>query len=118
MLISLIIIIIFDMLYRLKVPVGCTTELSHKGQEFLTLLFLQHDRDRDGALSPSEMESLFSRCLMPPWGDEYKYTVPTNEKVCFFFHCYHLIISFTYFTIAFRNRDGLHFKGICVNGRY
>ncbi|GAB1867363.1 Mitochondrial Rho GTPase [Camponotus japonicus] len=64
----------------LKVPPGCTTELSHKGQEFLTLLFMQHDRDRDGALSPLEMESLFSRCLVPPWGDEYKYTVPTNEK--------------------------------------
>ncbi|XP_020292187.1 mitochondrial Rho GTPase isoform X5 [Pseudomyrmex gracilis] len=64
----------------LKVPIGCTTELSHKGQEFLTLLFMQHDRDRDGALSPPEMESLFSRCLIPPWGDEYKYTVPTNEK--------------------------------------
>lgn len=42
---------------------------------------MQHDRDRDGALSPLEMESLFSRCLTPPWGDEYKYTVPTNEKV-------------------------------------
>lgn len=64
----------------LKIPVGCTTELSHKGQEFLTLLFMQHDRDRDGALSPLEMESLFSRCLTPPWGDEYKYIVPTNEK--------------------------------------
>ncbi|XP_077262080.1 mitochondrial Rho GTPase isoform X1 [Temnothorax americanus] len=63
-----------------KVPLGCSTELSHKGQEFLTLLFMQHDRDRDGALSPLEMESLFSRCLFPPWGDEYKYTVPTNEK--------------------------------------
>ncbi|XP_070163504.1 mitochondrial Rho GTPase isoform X2 [Polyergus mexicanus] len=64
----------------LKVPLGCSTELSHKGQEFLTLLFMQHDRDRDGALSPLEMDSLFSRCLVPPWGDEYKYTVPTNEK--------------------------------------
>ncbi|XP_011342853.2 mitochondrial Rho GTPase isoform X2 [Ooceraea biroi] len=64
----------------LKVPLGCTTELSHKGQEFLTLLFMQHDRDRDGALSPLEMESLFSRCPAPPWEDEYKYTVPTNEK--------------------------------------
>ncbi|XP_018340566.1 PREDICTED: mitochondrial Rho GTPase isoform X2 [Trachymyrmex septentrionalis] len=64
----------------LKIPSGCSTELSHKGQEFLTLLFMQHDRDRDGALSPLEMESLFSRCLFPPWGDEYKYTVATNEK--------------------------------------
>ncbi|XP_044596370.1 mitochondrial Rho GTPase isoform X2 [Cotesia glomerata] len=64
----------------LKVPQGCTTELSHKGQEFLTILFMQHDRDRDGALSPSEMESLFSRCVTPPWEDEYKYTVATNKK--------------------------------------
>ncbi|EFN76557.1 mitochondrial Rho GTPase isoform X3 [Harpegnathos saltator] len=64
----------------LKVPSGCTTELSHRGQEFLTLLFMQHDRDRDGALSPIEMESLFSRCHVPPWGEEYKHTVPTNEK--------------------------------------
>ncbi|XP_015605375.1 mitochondrial Rho GTPase isoform X3 [Cephus cinctus] len=64
----------------LKVPPGCTTELSHKGQEFLALLFMQHDRDHDGALSPPELDALFSRCLVPPWGDEYKYTVPTNEK--------------------------------------
>ncbi|KAL6259487.1 hypothetical protein P5V15_009406 [Pogonomyrmex californicus] len=62
----------------LKVPLDCSTELSHKGQEFLTLSFMQ--RDRDGALSPLEMESLFSRCLVPPWDDEYRYTVPTNEK--------------------------------------
>ena len=117
----LLIIFTFDMLYRLKVPVGCTTELSHKGQEFLTLLFMQHDRDRDGALSPSEMESLFSRCLIPPWGDEYKYTVPTNEKVCFLFfiHSSLLFYKIFYFTFAIVccNRDGSHFKDICVNGR-
>lgn len=89
---TLFIIFIFYIIYRLKIPVGCTTELSHKGQEFLTLLFMQHDRDRDGALSPLEMESLFSRCLTPPWGDEYKYIVPTNEKVYIFF----IIISFVY----------------------
>lgn len=67
--------------YRLKVPAGCSTELSHKGQEFLTLLFMQHDRDRDGALSPSEMDALFSRCSSPPWSDDSKYSVVTNEKV-------------------------------------
>jgi len=52
---------------------------------------MQHDRDRDGALSPLEMESLFSRCLSPPWGDEYKYTVSTNEKVydCIIILLYH-----------------------------
>lgn len=69
---------------RLKVPLGCTTELSHKGNEFLALLFMQHDRDRDGALSPSELESLFSRCPSQPWGDEYKHTVVTNEKVMWY----------------------------------
>lgn len=40
-----------------------------------------HDRDRDGSLSPPEMESLFSKCPVPPWGNEYKYTVATNEQV-------------------------------------
>lgn len=40
-----------------------------------------HDRDRDGALSPQEMQSLFSKCIVPPWGNEYKYIVATNEKV-------------------------------------
>ncbi|XP_048507598.1 mitochondrial Rho GTPase isoform X2 [Athalia rosae] len=64
----------------LKVPAGCTTELSHKGHEFLAVLFMQHDRDHDGALSPLEMDMLFSRCPSPPWGDEYRYMVTTNEK--------------------------------------
>ncbi|XP_046490339.1 mitochondrial Rho GTPase isoform X1 [Neodiprion pinetum] len=64
----------------LKVPLGCTTELSHKGQEFLAVLFMQHDCDHDGALSPLEMEMLFSRCPSPPWGEEYRFVVPTNEK--------------------------------------
>ncbi|XP_014212951.1 mitochondrial Rho GTPase [Copidosoma floridanum] len=63
----------------IKVPAGCTTELSHKGQEFLTQLFNFHDRDKDGTLSPSEMKSFFSKCPLSPWGNEYKYTVSTNE---------------------------------------
>ena len=40
-----------------------------------------HDQDHDGALSSQEMESLFSKCPTPPWGDEYKYTVFTNDQV-------------------------------------
>lgn len=69
------------LLRRLKVPFGCTTELSHKGQEFLTLLFSLHDKDQDGALCPEELNSLFSKCITPPWGEEYKYMVATNEMV-------------------------------------
>ncbi|XP_049823573.1 mitochondrial Rho GTPase isoform X1 [Aethina tumida] len=64
----------------LKVPNGCTTELSHKGQQFLTHLFERHDRDRDGALSPAEFEEMFSTCPTPAWPPDVSAMVPTNEK--------------------------------------
>ncbi|XP_014229588.1 mitochondrial Rho GTPase isoform X1 [Trichogramma pretiosum] len=65
---------------ELKVPHGCTTELSHKGQEFLTQIFMLHDIDKDGALSPQELKSMFVTCPNLPWGDKYKNNVPTNDK--------------------------------------
>ncbi|KAG8227497.1 hypothetical protein J437_LFUL002386 [Ladona fulva] len=43
-----------------RVDSGCSTELSPKGQAFLTRLFEGADRDHDGALSPSELEVLLS----------------------------------------------------------
>ncbi|XP_067013378.1 mitochondrial Rho GTPase isoform X2 [Anabrus simplex] len=64
----------------LRVPAGCTTELSHKGHQFLTMLFERHDKDHDGALSPSELESLFSTCPSPLWGLDVHRTVVTNSK--------------------------------------
>lgn len=63
----------------LKVPTGCTTELSHRGQQFLTRLFERHDRDRDRALSPPELESLFSTCPTPAW-TLYDPIKPTPEQ--------------------------------------
>ncbi|XP_044734713.1 mitochondrial Rho GTPase isoform X2 [Chrysoperla carnea] len=63
----------------IKVPNGATTELSHKGQQFLTFLFERHDKDKDGALSPAEEEDMFSACPCPPWDADSYYTVPTNE---------------------------------------
>lgn len=64
----------------LKVPSGCTTELSHKGQQFFSALFDRHDRDRDGALSPKEVEELFSTCPTPAWGEDFHRNVPTTKK--------------------------------------
>ncbi|XP_071057642.1 mitochondrial Rho GTPase isoform X2 [Onthophagus taurus] len=64
----------------LKVPSGSTTELSHKGQQFLTHMFERFDKDRDRALSPSEFDELFSTCPTPPWGPDISSMVPTNEK--------------------------------------
>uniref|UniRef100_V5GTM6 Mitochondrial Rho GTPase n=1 Tax=Anoplophora glabripennis TaxID=217634 RepID=V5GTM6_ANOGL len=64
----------------LKVPSGCTTELSHKGQQFLTHIFERFDKDRDRALSPAEFDELFSTCPTPAWGPDVSAMVPTNEK--------------------------------------
>lgn len=59
---------------------GCTTELSYKGQQFFTNLFERHDRDGDGALSPNEVEDLFSTCPAPAWGPDVHRTVPTTKR--------------------------------------
>ncbi|EFA10155.2 mitochondrial Rho GTPase isoform X4 [Tribolium castaneum] len=65
---------------NLKVPSGCTTELSHKGYQFLTHIFERFDKDRDHALSPSEYTELFSTCPTPAWPPDVSAMVPTNEK--------------------------------------
>ncbi|PWZ02167.1 mitochondrial Rho GTPase 1 [Testicularia cyperi] len=41
------------------VPPECSVELSPHGYQFLTDIFEVHDKDRDGALSAEELESLF-----------------------------------------------------------
>ncbi|KAH9630668.1 hypothetical protein HF086_003959 [Spodoptera exigua] len=63
----------------IKVPVGCTTELSYKGQQFLTQLFEKYDSDKDGMLNPTELKNVFSCCPRIPWHN-LRYTVPTNDK--------------------------------------
>ncbi|XP_077300765.1 mitochondrial Rho GTPase isoform X2 [Arctopsyche grandis] len=63
----------------IKVPSGCTTELSHRGQQFLTQLFERHDKDKDGALNTAELRNVFSCCPQVPW-HHLRQTVPTNEK--------------------------------------
>lgn len=64
----------------MKVPTGSTTELSHKGHQFLTHIFERHDKDKDNALSPAEIEELFSACPTPAWGQDVASVVPTNDK--------------------------------------
>ncbi|XP_063378194.1 mitochondrial Rho GTPase isoform X1 [Cydia fagiglandana] len=64
---------------NIKVPSGCTSELSYKGQQFLTQLFEKYDRDKDGMLNPNELKNVFSSCPRIPWHN-LRYTVPTNEK--------------------------------------
>nr|CAD7418134.1 unnamed protein product [Timema cristinae] len=64
-----------------RVPAGCTTELSLKGQHFVSTLFERYDKDRDGALSPAEVNNLFTPCPAPLWGPDFHRTVATNSQL-------------------------------------
>lgn len=65
---------------QINISPGCTTELSYKGQQFFTSLFERHDKDKDGALCPAELSSLFGTCPCPAWGTEAHRTVPCTKK--------------------------------------
>ncbi|XP_019504103.1 PREDICTED: mitochondrial Rho GTPase 2 isoform X5 [Hipposideros armiger] len=62
----------------LHVPPGCSTELNHFGYQFIQKIFEKHDQDHDGALSPTELQGLFSVFPAAPWGPQLLYTVPTE----------------------------------------
>ncbi|KRF83797.1 mitochondrial Rho GTPase isoform X3 [Drosophila virilis] len=66
----------------LKIPPGSSTELSHRGQQFLIAVFERYDRDGDGALSPEEHKMLFSTCPTPPWSysTDIRKSCPTNDN--------------------------------------
>ncbi|KAI7792918.1 mitochondrial Rho GTPase 2 [Triplophysa rosa] len=70
-----------DFLYPpLRVPVGCTTELNHLGQQFLQRLFDKYDEDKDSALSPDELKNLFGVLPYMPWGPAVYSNVPLTEE--------------------------------------
>ncbi|BGP43676.1 ERMES complex Ca(2+)-binding regulatory GTPase gem1 [Rhodotorula kratochvilovae] len=52
---------------RFDVPSDCTAELSPRGYQFFTDIFESFDQDRDGALSPTELDTLFSTAPGNPW---------------------------------------------------
>lgn len=65
-----------------NVAPDCSVELSPHGYQFLTDVFEAHDKDRDGALSEKELESLF--LVVPdeshPWtGTDFPHTTITDE---------------------------------------
>ncbi|XP_023377085.1 mitochondrial Rho GTPase 2 isoform X7 [Pteropus vampyrus] len=62
----------------LHVPPGCSTELNHFGYQFVQRVFEKHDQDHDGALSPAELQSLFSVFPAAPWSPQFLCTVRTE----------------------------------------
>ncbi|GAA5820860.1 hypothetical protein JCM3770_007272 [Rhodotorula araucariae] len=52
---------------RFDIPSDCTAELSPRGYQFFTDIFELFDQDRDGALSPTELDNLFSTAPGNPW---------------------------------------------------
>jgi Ras family protein T1 len=67
--------------HRLHVPNGASTELSLRGQHFLNTLFVQYDKDGDGALCPEELRDLFSTCPRPAWDALAQQGVNNTSKV-------------------------------------
>ena len=66
----------------IEVPIGCSTELTSQGYDFLKKLFHKYDKDNDGALSPSELRNMFSVCeSIPIWvNEDLSGVVDCNEK--------------------------------------
>ncbi|GAA5985809.1 hypothetical protein JCM10908_007120 [Rhodotorula pacifica] len=66
---------------RFDIPSDCTAELSPRGYQFFTDIFESFDQDRDGALSVSELETLFSTSPGNPWtaGGFPETTITTPE---------------------------------------
>ncbi|KAF8370838.1 miro-1 [Pristionchus pacificus] len=65
---------------RITVPIGCSTELSPEGIQFVSALFEKYDEDRDACLSPSELANLFSVCPAGCLSKEILAAVETNER--------------------------------------
>jgi len=67
---------------KVEVPLGCSTELTSQGYDFLKQLFLKYDKDGDGALSPNELQNLFSVCeRLPVWvNEDISGIVECNDK--------------------------------------
>ncbi|XP_069122732.1 mitochondrial Rho GTPase 1-A-like isoform X1 [Argopecten irradians] len=65
---------------RVQTAMGSTTELSTQGIQFLKMIFDKYDDDRDGCLSPTELQNLFSTCPVMPWGSDVNNTVCTNHN--------------------------------------
>ena len=66
---------------RFDIPADCTAELSPKGYQFFTDVFETFDKDRDGALSPDELEQLFGTSPGNPWiANGFPETTITSES--------------------------------------
>ena len=66
----------------LPIQSGSSVELTLSGYRFLNMLFAKYDIDGDSALSPSELDGMFSICPSTPTWFEQSYlqkTVETND---------------------------------------
>uniref|UniRef100_H2YY21 Mitochondrial Rho GTPase n=1 Tax=Ciona savignyi TaxID=51511 RepID=H2YY21_CIOSA len=63
-----------------RAPNDTIPQLTTDARTFLNEVFSKYDKDEDGALSPTEMDDLFSVFPYEPWGSEVLNTVCTNNK--------------------------------------
>ncbi|CAJ0574624.1 unnamed protein product, partial [Mesorhabditis spiculigera] len=70
-----------DYLYpKITVPIGCSTELSPEGVQFVSALFEKFDENKDGCLDASELTNLFSACPSSAFSKEVFAAVETNQR--------------------------------------
>jgi Ras family protein T1 len=63
-----------------EVPSECSVELSPHGYQFFAELFQTFDKDKDGALNRTELDSLFSTSPGNPWANTgFPHTTITTE---------------------------------------
>lgn len=65
---------------RLKIPSGCTTELSQSAYLFLRRIFNKHDQDNDKALNTLELQDIFSVFPCPPWDPKCHSMMHTTDN--------------------------------------
>ena len=84
-----------------KLPFACNPNIAEEMKQwplqrysiltfntFLCAFFPCLCQDRDGALSPAELQTLFQTCPKMPWGPDVNMTVCTNEKGWITLHGY------------------------------
>lgn len=61
-------------------PTGSTAELTHAGLDFLLQMFGKFDKDKDQALSPQELVSMFSTCPSMPWSPQVYHQAVMSDR--------------------------------------
>ncbi|CAJ0931332.1 unnamed protein product, partial [Mesorhabditis belari] len=96
------------------VPMGCSTELSPEGVQFVSGLFEKYDENKDGCLDPAELTSLFSACPANAFSREILAAVETNVRGWLTYSGYMAYWHMTTLTNLSQSLEQLAYLGFAV----